>query len=115
MVLSTKKLITLARKWQKKAAARRRRVTWSKAIRIADKGHFVVYTNDGNRFMVPLLYLKSAVFRELFRMAEEEFGVPSDGPITLPCDSGFMEYAMFIISNHGIVDLNEALLSSLLN
>lgn len=100
--MSTRKLIKKARQWPRKADS-----TWSK--RVADKGHFVVYTADERRFMIPLSYLKSDVFRELFRMAEEEFGMPSDGPITLPCDSGFMEYAMDIIRNHTFVDLKDTL------
>ncbi|XP_021753554.1 auxin-responsive protein SAUR68-like [Chenopodium quinoa] len=109
MVISSKKLFKLTRKWQDKAAPKRR-VTWPKRA-VAEKGHFVAYTIDGRRFMIPLSYLKSEVFKELFRMAEEEFGVPSDGPITLPCDSVFMEYAMFIVRNHAFVDLKDALLS----
>ncbi|XP_056698680.1 auxin-responsive protein SAUR68-like [Spinacia oleracea] len=102
MVISTEKLIKLTRKWQKEAEPKRRRVAYS----VAEKGHFVVYTSDGKRFMVPLSYLKSQVFRELFRMAEEEFGVPTDGPITLPCDSIFMEYSLFIVRKHAFLHLS---------
>ncbi|KAK9690650.1 hypothetical protein RND81_09G143500 [Saponaria officinalis] len=87
-MVSTKKLIRLAGKWQK----------LTKTSRVAEKGHFVVYTTDQKRFVIPLSFLKTEVFRELFRMAEDEFGVPSDGPITLPCDSLFMEYVVFLLS-----------------
>ena len=65
-----------------------------------EKGHFVVYTSDKRRFMSPLAYLKSDIFVELFKMAEEEFGVVASGPIVLPCDSSFMEYAISIIQRH---------------
>ncbi|KNA14554.1 hypothetical protein SOVF_106380, partial [Spinacia oleracea] len=98
----------MARKWQRIAAASRRRVSWSKSL--AEKGHFVIYTSDKRRFMIPLTYLKSEIFTELFRMAEEEFGVESSGPITLPCDSSFMEYTISVIQRHVAKDLEKALI-----
>ncbi|XP_042423441.1 auxin-responsive protein SAUR36-like [Zingiber officinale] len=59
---------------------------------VAPKGHFAVYTKEGRRFVVPIAYLKSSIFVELFRWSEEEFGLPAaDRPITLPCDGDFME------------------------
>ncbi|KAG6481603.1 hypothetical protein ZIOFF_058207 [Zingiber officinale] len=62
------------------------------AIQLAPKGHFAVYTREGRRFVVPVAYLKTSVFVELFRLSEEEFGMPAGGrPITLPCDAAFME------------------------
>lgn len=51
----------------------------------AQKGHFVVYTADQRRFVIPLKYLKNNIIGELFRIAEDEFGLPNSGPITLPC------------------------------
>ncbi|CAO2815700.1 unnamed protein product [Amaranthus hypochondriacus] len=101
----------MARKWQKLAAASRRRISWSRTT--AAKGHFVVYTSDNRRFMIPLAYLKSEIFTELFRMAEEEFGVTASGPIMLPCDSSFMEYAISMIQRHVAEDLEKALIMSL--
>ena len=46
-------------------------------------------------------------------MSEEEFGLPGNGPITLPCDAVFMEYALSLIQ--GCVDrhLQEALVMSI--
>ncbi|RVW48322.1 Auxin-responsive protein SAUR67 [Vitis vinifera] len=79
---------------------------------VADKGHFVVYTADQRRFMIPIVYLNSEIFRELFEMSEEEFGLPSDGPITLPCDSFFMEYIIFLVQRGVAKDLEKALLTS---
>ncbi|CAO2832115.1 unnamed protein product [Amaranthus hypochondriacus] len=102
----------MARKWQKLAAASRRRISWSRTV--AQKGHFVVYTSDKRRFMIPLAYLKSEIFVELFRMAEEEFGVATSGPIVLPCDSSSMEYAISIIQRHVAEDLEKALIMSLI-
>ena len=55
---------------------------------VADKGHFVVYTTDKRRFVVPLMYLNNEIFRELLKMSEDEFELPNDGPITLPCLHG---------------------------
>ncbi|KAL2936943.1 Auxin-responsive protein SAUR62 [Bienertia sinuspersici] len=41
-------------------------------------------------------------------MAEEEFGLMSEGPITLPCDSSFMEYAISILQRHASEALEKA-------
>ncbi|KAL2936950.1 Auxin-responsive protein SAUR64 [Bienertia sinuspersici] len=106
----TKKLIKMAKKWQNIAAASRKRISWSRAI---NEGHFVVYTSDKRRFMIPLTYLKSKIFTELFRMAEEEFGIASNKPIILPCDSVFMEYTISMMQRHLAKDLEEAVILSL--
>ncbi|KAJ0077394.1 hypothetical protein Patl1_35793 [Pistacia atlantica] len=82
-MISPKRLIELARKWQRMASAKRRRILHPRSL-VADKGHFVVYTTDEKRFMVPLEYLSQNVFIELLRMSEEEFGLPTHGAITLP-------------------------------
>ncbi|KAK9690660.1 hypothetical protein RND81_09G144500 [Saponaria officinalis] len=111
-MISTKKLIKMAKKWQRFAVASRKRISWPKPV--TDKGHFVVYTTDGRRFMIPLTCLKTDIFGELFRMAEEEYGIAAaSGPITLPCDSSFMEYAISMIQKHVAKDLEEALIASL--
>ncbi|CAO2815703.1 unnamed protein product [Amaranthus hypochondriacus] len=101
----------MARKWQKLAAASRRKISWSKTV--AQKGHFIVYTSDKRRFMIPLAYLKSEIFTELLRMAEEEFGVTAAGPIMVPCDSRFMEYAISMIQRHVTEELQKAVIMSL--
>ncbi|KAL2936944.1 Auxin-responsive protein SAUR61 [Bienertia sinuspersici] len=110
-MISTKKLIKMARKWQKLATAGRRRVLWPRSA--ADKGHFAVYTTDARRFMIPITYLKNEIVSELFRLAEEEFGVASDRPIVLPCDSVFMEYAISMIQRQVAKELEKALVASL--
>ncbi|KAK9690682.1 hypothetical protein RND81_09G146600 [Saponaria officinalis] len=110
-MISTKKLIKMVRKWQKFAAASRRRISWPKT-NVADKGYFFIYANDGKRFMIPLTYLKSDILQQLFRMAEEEFGITSDGPIILPFDSNLMEYAINILQRHVTEDLHNAFILS---
>ncbi|XP_050211295.1 auxin-responsive protein SAUR66-like [Mercurialis annua] len=38
-----------------------------------------VYSADQNRFLLPLEYLNNEIIRELFDMAEDVFGLPSNG------------------------------------
>ncbi|KAG9442042.1 hypothetical protein H6P81_017896 [Aristolochia fimbriata] len=82
--------------------------------KLTQKGHFVVYAIDGRRFVVPLAYLNSAVFKELFRVSESEFGMPKNGPITLPCNGVFLEYVMSVIGRQKASQyLEKALLLSI--
>ncbi|XP_004237454.1 auxin-responsive protein SAUR68-like [Solanum lycopersicum] len=123
-MIGTKKLIKMARRWQKFAAGQRKRISFSRngsdaddcstsSSSIAEKGHFVVYTIDQKRFMIPLVYLENEVIRQLLIISEEEFGLSSGGPITLPCDSAFMDYIISLIRK-GLTagDLHKALLLS---
>ncbi|KAK9129306.1 hypothetical protein Sjap_009793 [Stephania japonica] len=123
-MIEAKKLMKMARKWQKAAAIGRiRRISLRRSNSkhakgrcgevVADKGHFVVYTIDKKRFVIPLKFLSSDIFKELFRMSAEEFGLPGNGPITLPCDSVFMEYVVWLVRGHVSKDLESALLMSL--
>ncbi|KAM0049210.1 putative small auxin-up RNA [Helianthus debilis subsp. tardiflorus] len=89
-MMTAKKLVKMAKKWPKECSK-------SCNERMANKGHFVVYTTDKNRFVIPLRYLNTSVFRELLRMSEDEFGLPTDGPITLPCDSSHMSYLINMV------------------
>ena len=120
-MISTRKLIKLAKKWQRVAIMRRKRIS-SPALNkndeactsyVANKGHFVVYTADQRRFIFPLRYLDNPVIKELLEISEEEFGLPSDGPIRLPCDAIFMQQIVSMIQ--GIADrkLEKALLMSI--
>ncbi|KAH7692257.1 Small auxin-up RNA protein [Dioscorea alata] len=115
----------MARKWQIATVLGRRRITPEKTdscpdsetcttTSVAPKGHFIVYTSEGKRFMVPLEYLDSRIFQELFRMSEEEYGLPVDGPITLHCNAVFMEYIMLLLQKQASKDVERALLSSIL-
>ncbi|XP_044490617.1 auxin-responsive protein SAUR64-like [Mangifera indica] len=123
-MISLKKLVKLAKKWQKLAASKQKRISLPKTTgvaeaescstsSVAEKGHFVVYTADQQRFVIPLKYLKNSIIRELFAMAEDEFGLPSGGPITLPCDAVFMEYVVSLIQRNAAKDLEKSLLMSL--
>ncbi|MBA0683102.1 hypothetical protein Goari_024778 [Gossypium aridum] len=107
-MVSTKILIRMARKWQKLAAIGRRRITSS----LVDKGHFVIYTIDQKRFVIPLAYLRNTIFVELLKISEEEFGLPSDGPITLPCDSVAMNYIISLLQRSLAKYLEKAVLNS---
>nr|GMC80534.1 auxin-responsive protein SAUR68-like [Ipomoea batatas] len=117
----SKKLIKLAKKWQKFAAIRRNRISFPSLNDDTDncstssavsKGHFVVYTADQMRFVVPLSYLENEIIRQLLNMSEEVFGLPSDGPITLPCDAAFMNYIISLLSRGLSKELENALLIS---
>ncbi|KAL5738811.1 hypothetical protein ACOSP7_031572 [Xanthoceras sorbifolium] len=109
---SLKKLIRMAKKWQKLAGRNQKRVLFprnngdidaescntSSSSSMADKGHS---------------YLENSIIRKLFIMAEAEFGLPSSGHITLPCDAVFMKYAISSIKRCPEKDVEKALLMSL--
>ncbi|BAS83666.1 Os03g0290100 [Oryza sativa Japonica Group] len=79
---------------------------------LAGKGHSAVYTADGARFEVPLVYLGMMVFGELLAMSQEEFGFASDdGRITLTCDALVMEYVMCLISIDASEEVERVFLS----
>ncbi|KAI3499265.1 hypothetical protein L2E82_15691 [Cichorium intybus] len=103
-MLRPKKLLRMARKWRREAA--------KSGLIMADKGHFVVYTTDHNRFVIPLHYLNNNIFRELLKMSEDEFGLPTNKPITLPCDSSFMNYLVCVFER-ALTKEFEALLISI--
>ncbi|GFY94519.1 SAUR-like auxin-responsive protein family [Actinidia rufa] len=122
-MISPRKLIKMARNGQKIAAMKTKRISFPRHNRdvddgscstssVADKGHFVAYTADQKRFMIPLAYLNNEILKELFKLSEEVFGHPSDGPITLPCDSIFMEYIVLLIHRGVAKDLEKALAMS---
>ncbi|XP_076920034.1 auxin-responsive protein SAUR66-like [Bidens hawaiensis] len=97
----------MARKWRREAAKGRSTV--------ANKGHFVVYTADHNRFVIPLHYLNNNIFRELLKMSEDEFGLPTNGPITLPCDSSLMKYIVYVFERALTMEFEDLLVSMTTN
>ncbi|KAL8552968.1 hypothetical protein ACS0TY_001585 [Phlomoides rotata] len=103
-MISAKKLIKIVPKLQK--FQRNERSEGG----VVDKGHFAIYTADDRRFVVPLTYLNHPVFRQLLKMSEEEYGLPSDGPIVLPCDFIFMDFVICLIRQGRAAHLYEALL-----
>ncbi|MED6175268.1 hypothetical protein PIB30_076870 [Stylosanthes scabra] len=102
-------MIQIASKWQRK-----RIHYWGKAHH-QEKGHFVVYSTDKRRFVLPLVYLSKKIFIELFKLAEEEFGVCSNVPLMLPCDATLIEYVITLVQGSVAKDLEEALLISIAN
>ncbi|CAI9769775.1 unnamed protein product [Fraxinus pennsylvanica] len=123
-MISSRKLVKMARKWQRLAALGRKRITsprkneeasttYNRSSSMAEKGHFIVYTADKKRYAFPIAYLNNYILRELLIMSEEEFGLRSDGPITLPCDAIFLDYAISLIQNKATKDVEKALLISM--
>ena len=119
-----KRLVQMAKKWQRMAALARKRLTTTPgkeadascgaSTSVAVKGHCVVYSSDGRRFEVPLEYLGTAVFSELLSMSQEEFGFAGDdGRITLPCDAAVMEYVMCLLRRDASEEVARAFLSSI--
>ncbi|KAL7237124.1 hypothetical protein ACSBR1_020234 [Camellia fascicularis] len=109
----------MARTWQKIAASiGRKTISLSRTKGTTmdtdrcNKGHFVVYSTDQMRFVIPLAYLHNTVFRELFKMSEEEFGLPRDGPIMFPCDAVFIHYILSLVRRGLAQDLEQALVFS---
>ncbi|KAL5701083.1 hypothetical protein ACHQM5_026461 [Ranunculus cassubicifolius] len=109
-MINPKKLSLITAKLQRVASFKARRM----GLPVAPKGYFVVYTVDNIRFEFPLEYLSNNIVQELFRMSEEEFGLPINGPIVMPCDSSVMEYiASFIQRKAASEDIEKALLVSM--
>ncbi|KAK3018528.1 hypothetical protein RJ639_005094 [Escallonia herrerae] len=107
-MISTKTPEKVVRKWQDLVVIRRKRISLTKingnmemeklgVPLVADKGYFVVYSDDGRRFVIPLLYLNNEVWRQLLEMSEEECGLPGDSLITLPCDAFLWQYIISLI------------------
>lgn len=126
-MINAKKLVKLARKWQTLAAISRKRITWPRnttdssdandcsTSSVAEEGHFVVYSADERRFVLPLEYLKKDIVRELLKLGEEEFGMTSSGPLTLPCDADLMEYMISLIRRPLTKEVEEALIMSVVS
>ena len=120
-MIHPKKLAQLAKKWQRKVAARAGGQQADECCStvssvVADEGHCVMYTSDGTRFEVPLAYLGTTVFAELLRMSEEEFGYASGsegGRIMLPCDASVMEYVLCLVRREASEEVERAFLSSI--
>ncbi|KAL1218775.1 Auxin-responsive protein SAUR66 [Cardamine amara subsp. amara] len=118
-MMNAKKLLKMAKKWQQSAALSRKRISFQRSTATtrtstaAEKGCFVVYTADKIRFAFPISYLRNSVFQELLKISEEEFGLPTGGPITLPFDSVFLKYLINLIQRRMDGDTEKALLMSI--
>ncbi|KMZ62764.1 SAUR-like auxin-responsive protein family [Zostera marina] len=106
--MNQSKILQFAKKWTQATRAHRR----NKMVKsqIASKGHTVVYTTDEKRFVVPISFLSSNTFTELFCMAEEVFGLLVDGRITLPCDAEFLQYVISCLKRRASKEVEKELL-----
>ncbi|KAI5318101.1 hypothetical protein L3X38_037809 [Prunus dulcis] len=90
-IISPKRLIKIASKWQKRDAVGRNK---NSSPRVAN-----------NNMMNNMA--------KLFKMSEEEFGLSSgSGTIILPCDSLFMNYMVSLLQRGMTGDLEKALLAN---
>ncbi|KAG6503647.1 hypothetical protein ZIOFF_035964 [Zingiber officinale] len=112
-MLSPKRLVEKAKKGLPLLRVNSRSGSCNENGMAAKSGHFVVYTVDGTRFMVPLAFLKSCIFEELLEVSAEKFGLPSEGPITLACSGLFMEYILSMLKGSMPRDVEKALLASI--
>jgi len=122
-MVSAKRLVQMAKKWQRMAAIARKRImppakgtegSSCSTSSVASKGHCVVYSADSKRFEVPLAYLGTAIFGELLSLSQEEFGFAGDdGRITLPCDAAVMEYVVCLLRRDASEEVLRAFLSSM--
>ncbi|KAL8196818.1 hypothetical protein R6Q57_024472 [Mikania cordata] len=121
-MIGTKNFIKIARKSQEMATIRRKSIAANRTFQDnnnntttkIEKGHFVAYTLDGHRFVLPIGHLKSYIFRELLTISEEEFGLPRSGPITFPSDVAFIKDAANLIHKRATLASERALLQSLI-
>ncbi|KAF6172494.1 hypothetical protein GIB67_007007 [Kingdonia uniflora] len=121
-MINTKNLMKTARKLYEVVVISRGRTVLSRTDDIVgdkqnklvvDKGHVALYTADENQVVVPLPYLKHDIFKEFLRVSEEEFGLPKDGPITLPSDMVFMKYNVSLVESRVSKKVEKALLASI--
>ncbi|KAM7479496.1 hypothetical protein LguiA_027709 [Lonicera macranthoides] len=104
----------MAKKWQRAATIRRKRISLPRSNGASSSSSSSpVATRGQKRFVFPIEYLNNYVFRDLFKMSEEEFGLPRDGPITLPCDALFLEYAVYLIEHCATEATQKALVMSI--
>ncbi|KAK8948240.1 hypothetical protein KSP40_PGU015546 [Platanthera guangdongensis] len=105
----------MARKWGKMTVLGRKRISSEARTVVASRGHVFAYNADNRRFKIPLTYLNNDIFRELLRMSEEEFGLLTNGPITLPFDASFLEYLISLLKFAVPVDVERVVLVSISN
>ncbi|KAK8948239.1 hypothetical protein KSP40_PGU015547 [Platanthera guangdongensis] len=113
-MVSSKRLIEMARKWKKMDDLRRKKISLATQIVVASRGYVFIYSADKRRFKIPLAYLSSNIFRELLRMSEE-FGLPTSGPITLPFDASFLKYLLSLLKFPVPMEIERATLVSISN
>ncbi|KAG0477823.1 hypothetical protein HPP92_012542 [Vanilla planifolia] len=112
-MVSSKRLIQMARTWKTMAVSGRKRILSTTGSMVASRGHIFIYSMDGRRFMITLADLTRSLLVVLFKMSEEEFGLPTDGPITLPFDGSSMEYILSLLRHQVPMDAERAALASI--
>ncbi|KAG6474913.1 auxin-responsive protein SAUR64-like [Zingiber officinale] len=112
-MLSPKRLVEKAKKGIPLMRSNSRPSSYEGNAGVAEKGHFVVYSMDDTRFVVPLAFLTSCIFQELLKVSAEEFGLPGKRPITLACSGVFMEYVVSLLKRSVSRDVERALLASI--
>ncbi|KAL4186546.1 hypothetical protein AMTRI_Chr09g34480 [Amborella trichopoda] len=115
-MINSKRLLEIACKWHIKAMSQRRRIslkinTSDRMDSVATEGHFVIYTIDGSRFVIPLTFLNRPIFQELLLMAEEEYGLTGCRPLTVPCESFVMDYIVSLLNKNASKEVEKALVS----
>ncbi|KAJ0700195.1 putative small auxin-up RNA [Helianthus annuus] len=65
------------------------------------KGHFAVYVGEmRKRYVIPLSTLNHPLFRDLLRLAEDEFGFNnSEGGLKIPCSEDYFEGLVSLINS----------------
>ncbi|KAF8020533.1 hypothetical protein BT93_G1071 [Corymbia citriodora subsp. variegata] len=104
------KILKVARKWQKMVAIGRKGISHMSTRRFSKKvsqGHFVVCSIDKRRYAIPLACLNTCILR----MSKEEFGLLTDGPITMPFDAAIIEYTISLTGRGLAEDLERDLLN----
>jgi hypothetical protein len=120
-MISAKKLIKLARKWQEMAAIRREKnctaTTRHKRLQHINnswEGSFCCVLCWSETVSASFkLSLNNEIVEGLLKLAEEKFGLPSSGHLTFPCDGKLMEYAIALIEQRVTRDVEKALLMSM--
>ncbi|KAL4201042.1 hypothetical protein AMTRI_Chr02g214180 [Amborella trichopoda] len=112
-MMNSKRIMETARKWKKQGMRERVRIslkttTSEKVGLVADEDHFVIYTTDGIRFMIPLAFLNDPIFREILLMAEEEFGFTGCGPLRPTSEAFVMQYIVSLLSKNASKELEKA-------
>ncbi|GAA0174678.1 hypothetical protein LIER_28014 [Lithospermum erythrorhizon] len=127
---SNKKLLKMATKWQRLEASNKKKISSSKvtdnanedcctsttsttttttstttAPYKADRGKFVVYSYNRQRFTIPLHFLNNEIFIQLLNISEEEYG-----SIVLSVDSQLLNYVITMVQRGLTKDVQEALL-----
>ncbi|KAL5803640.1 hypothetical protein ACOSQ4_031945 [Xanthoceras sorbifolium] len=86
-MINPNKLIKIARKWQRVAALRRKRISTPRVDTspVEDKGHFVVYINDQRRHLHEALLMSVAMSRCSQSLSQHHYGQTSQQLLVCSC------------------------------